>query len=49
MKIKPVFLAWDDLWIGVMWDRQKRCLYILPLPCVGIVVDFGTKPGGLDE
>ena len=31
--------AWYDLWIGVFWDRQKRKLYILPLPCVGIVID----------
>ena len=39
MKIRPLF-AWYDLWIGAFWDSRKRRLYILPLPCVGIVVEF---------
>jgi hypothetical protein len=40
MKIRPV-LAWYDLWIGAFWDGRKRRLYLLPLPCIGIVLDFG--------
>lgn len=32
--------AWYDLWVGLFWDRQKRRLYILPLPCIGIVIQF---------
>lgn len=40
MKIKPLF-AWYDLWIGAFWDRKNRKLYLLPLPCIGVVVDFG--------
>ncbi len=44
MKIKPLF-AWYDLWIGAYWDRQAQRLYILPVPCLGFVLNFGTpKP-----
>lgn len=48
MKIKPL-LAWYDLWIGVFWDRIKRRLYILPLPCIGVVLEFDdcTRCGGI--
>lgn len=38
-RIRPVF-AWFDLWVGAYWDRRQRRLYILPLPCCGIVVEF---------
>lgn len=40
MSIKPLF-AWYDIWVGIFWDRTKRRLYILPLPCVGVVIQFG--------
>jgi hypothetical protein len=39
MRIRPLF-AWYDLWIGAFWDRTRRRLYILPLPCVGVVIQF---------
>jgi hypothetical protein len=45
VRIKPIF-AWYDLWVGVFWDRAKLRLYVLPLPCVGIVLDF-AKPAAL--
>lgn len=39
MRVRPLF-AWFDLWVGAFWDRRKRRLYILPLPMVGVVIDF---------
>ena len=39
MSIKPIF-AWYDFWIGFYWNREKQRLYILPLPCIGIVIQF---------
>lgn len=29
-----------DLWIGAFWDRKSRKLYILPVPCIGVVIQF---------
>lgn len=43
MKVRPI-IAWYDLWIGAYWDRIHGRLYILPIPCVGIVIDFGRLP-----
>ena len=48
MTIKPIF-AWYDLWVGVFVDRQKRRLYIFPLPCVGLVIDFGQEEEAVTE
>lgn len=39
MTVRPIF-AWYDLWVGAFWDRQKRRLYILPVPCIGVVIQF---------
>jgi hypothetical protein len=39
MRIRPIF-AWYDLWIGAFWDAKKRFLYVFPVPCLGIVLDF---------
>lgn len=38
------FVAWYYLWVGVSWDGAKRKLYILPVPCLGIVLNFGDNP-----
>ncbi len=38
MRVRFIF-AWYDLWIGAFWDRKSRKLYILPLPCIGVVID----------
>lgn len=39
MKVRFIF-AWYDLWVGAFWDRKTRQLYVLPVPCCGIVVRF---------
>lgn len=39
MTVKFIF-AWYDLWVGAYWDRTKRRLYLLPLPCCGVVLEF---------
>jgi len=43
VKIRPIF-AWYDLWVGAFWDAGKRRLYILPLPCIGVRIDFRASP-----
>ena len=35
--------AWYDFWIGVYWDQKKRALFILPLPMLGIKIQFGMS------
>ena len=45
MKIRPLF-AWYDLWIGVFIDRRRRRVYVFPLPCVGICIEFAEAPHG---
>ena len=39
MRVRPIF-AWYDLWVGAFWDARKRRLYILPLPCLGVVIQL---------
>ena len=39
MRVYPV-ADWCDFWVGVFWDRGKRRLYILPVPCLGIMIQF---------
>lgn len=43
MTVKPIF-AWYDFWVGVFWDGNKRRLYVLPIPCCGIVIQFAEGP-----
>jgi len=40
--VKPLF-AWYDCWVGIFWDSRKRKLYILPIPCVGVVIEFPMR------
>lgn len=47
MTVRPV-VAWYDLWVGLYWDRKQRRLYVLPLPCLGVVFDFGPPRPACD-
>lgn len=42
MRIKPLF-AWYDLWVGFFYDRKGKRLYVLPLPMLGVVIDFTRR------
>lgn len=35
-----VFLAWYDMWVGAYWSRRSRILYVCPLPCLVVRLDF---------
>lgn len=35
-------VAWSDCWMGVRVDREKRKVYVFPLPCLGCVLYWGT-------
>jgi hypothetical protein len=37
---------WYDLWVGAYFDRAKRLLYILPLPCIVFVFAFKRRQPG---
>ena len=39
MSVRPIF-AWFDLWIGVFVDWPKRRVYVFPVPCFGLVIQF---------
>lgn len=49
MKVRPVF-AWYDFWIGAYYNRAKRRIYVLPLPCIGFYMEFPdlTEPDFMD-
>jgi|JI9StandDraft_1071089.scaffolds.fasta_scaffold365936_2 hypothetical protein len=38
-----LFFAWYDLWIGAYWDRERRMLYLCPVPCFGIALKVFPK------
>lgn len=39
LKVRPIF-AWYDVWVGAFIDRPNRRLYLFPLPCIGLRVDW---------
>lgn len=36
-------VAWWDFWVGVYVDRERQRVYVLPVPMLGVCVDFGRK------
>ena len=48
MKIRFLF-EWRDLWVGAYWDPERRRLYILPLPMLGLVFEFGQSQKEFDD
>jgi len=42
MSMKIIF-AWYDFWVGLFWDKDKRILYIFPVPCFGVAIVFRPK------
>lgn len=42
MKIQLI-VKWYDMWIGMFWDSKNKWLYILPIPCMGIILKFSKK------
>lgn len=38
-----VFFAWYDLWVGAFWKRRSRVLYVCPLPCLVVRLDFRRR------
>lgn len=42
MTVKPL-VAWYDFWIGAFWDSARRRLYVLPLSCIGVVIQFKPR------
>lgn len=45
MSIRPLF-AWYDLWVGVFIDLKRRRVYVLPLPCIGVVIEWKGSSDG---
>jgi hypothetical protein len=43
MKIQFIF-KWYDFWIGLFYDQKKKYLYFFPIPMLGVVLKFKTKP-----
>lgn len=48
VRIRPLF-AWYDLWVGLFVDTHKKRLYILPVPCLGLVVELKEDPWTSDD
>jgi len=39
IKIKP-FFRWYDLWIGIFIDTKNKCVYIIPIPTLGLKISL---------
>lgn len=41
MKIRPI-IAWYDIWVGFFVDAPKHRLYVFPVPCIGLVIQWSN-------
>ncbi len=44
MRRARLIFAWYDLWIGAYIDRPNQRLYLFPVPCLGLVIDWSPRP-----
>ena len=44
LKVRLIF-AWYDVWVGFYIDRDKRRLYVFPVPCLGMVFSWPDQDG----
>lgn len=42
-----IFFAWYDMWVGAYWDRNKRILYVCPLPMLVVAINIGRSARSL--
>jgi len=42
VRIQPIF-RWFDLWIGLYIDREKRTVYLFPVPMFGFKITSCAK------
>lgn len=49
MKRVKLIFAWFDIWVGLYWDRDKRHLYVFPVPMFGLRLDFRPSPAGCPD
>lgn len=47
-RVRLIF-AWYDIWVGAYFDRDRRRLYLLPVPCAGVVVQLPGQHVEVDE
>lgn len=40
MKIVNCCFRWYDMWVGVYVDRENRVLYVCPLPCIALKIEY---------
>lgn len=42
LRIRPLF-KWFDMWVGIFVDTKQRRVYILPMPCIGVVIEWSKS------
>lgn len=42
LRVTPV-IEWRDLWVGVFVDAKRGMVYVLPMPCLGVRVQWARR------